>query len=461
LIKNYVLYDTIINRKYAFNGKSLYLYEVLSSFVNDTTDFTHIIALFKIFQFYNKLSFTVKQNREKYFNMALAEKFSISSTGIGQKFITTIMTQIDSLIIEVSKTTDTNKAATMLASIRDAITMGLALTDKVTFLVTYRKHLTQRLLTQQSDADIELELLKTSINYKDDPEIYTKMKYQISDISIGKQHYEYYKTLDVRPKPNSEYSKIDFTTLKRDVCKFTTLRSYAWDDVITKTAQASMQLPTELRIYIDIFLGYYSQRFDDRKLAYNHDTSSGIIKVEINGKTYELLMTLSQLAVFSAINTNISISAMELQNKLNIPLPKLGPILNSLIIIKLVHRNNGPANDPNVSLVINRQFTHPDNKLSLIGIYNKLLSMPTSKVPAGVNETVAKAKLLAIMHSKKEASLIEIKKELDSKLNTTLPDGFITYLLDHFIKANRITQNNDTYSFVQTKTTDSDSDSDD
>jgi len=70
LVRNYSFYKNVINRKYKYmDDKEYYLYEILTKlFEKNVLEIDTIIQLCKMYNFYIRLSYIVKNNKELMFN---------------------------------------------------------------------------------------------------------------------------------------------------------------------------------------------------------------------------------------------------------------------------------------------------------------------------------------------------------------------------------------------------------
>ncbi|ARF09266.1 cullin family protein [Catovirus CTV1] len=363
LVKSYMFYRMILTKIFNYTDKEKYLYEILPDTLQSDKRINELSKLFKIIQFYERLSYVVKNEREKYFDLSLNNKFVLKESETNCEFINTISNVINDNIKTVIRmdTSDTKLISEKVSHIRDMINMGCCINnDKTMFFNSYKHFLTERLLSKQTNTTVENELL-TSFNYFDCPEIYAKMKYQILDTNLSQQHNEGYK--NVRFKITSEkYKNIDTSTLDKSKAEFMVARSYAWD----LANDDIMNIPSDLSIYFDIFNGYYKTKNPDRELNCQYDKSTAMINLELGGKNYNVCVTLSQLVVLTVINDSGAISARNIATQLSIPLKKLGSILNSLMSVKLLNRENGAANDPELLFSINQNCSFADENVSLI-----------------------------------------------------------------------------------------------
>lgn len=434
IIKNYMFYKIIIDRLYKYDNKNMYLYEILSLILQQTQKMDQLSKLFKIVQFYNKLSFIVKDNREHYFNTELNNKFVFKTGDTGNKLLEIVCSLMNENIKNLIKLTDQKLIETKINEIRDLISMGSNIVeDKTIFMLLYRANLNDRLINKQTNPDIETELL-TSLNYFDDPDLYAKMKYQINDIKLSKQYNDSFKKINVQVK-SDKYKNLDITKINKDNVDFTVGRSYAWD----LNEDETLNIPIELSVYFDIFNNYYKSKYPDRELNCQYDKSSAIIKLQLNEKNYNIQMTLPQLIVLTIINNNGTISAKNISVQLNMPLKRLGSILNSLIAVKLLNREDGPANDPNLLFSINKNCSFLEENISLISLMRKNI------YNVEVSDTILRAEILSLIAQYDKITIDNLVQSLGEKLKCKIDITRINDILIQQIKNNVVKNDNNLY----------------
>lgn len=432
-IRSYMFYRYVVCRMFKYNNSELHIYEIVSQMIQETEKIDEIVRLFKIVQHYNKLSFFVKTEKEKYFDMELNNKFALKVNGQSNKFLELLSNRMNDDIKSLLKTSDIKNAEQKLDEIRDLIKLGLSLVeDKSVFMLMYRANLTDRLLNGNTNAEIEDELL-TSLTYFDNPEIYTKMKYQINDVKSSKLYNENYKKIIVEPR-TEKYKNYDMTKLNKNITNFMVARSYAWDLKEDET----LNIPAEISIYFDIFNAYYKQKYQDRELNCQFDKSTTVARIELSGQYYNIHMTLPQLIVLTTINNACTISAKNISVQLDMPLRKLGPILNSLIAVKLINREDGPSNNPNLLFTINNNCTFPEEHVSLISLMRK-------KNDNELSDIMLKAEIFSYLAQSEGDVLENIIKYLEEKYKIKLDSTRVSNILSSQEKMNMIKMNNNEY----------------
>ena len=458
-MKNVAIFANVVNKQYKYQGENLYLYEIFNKFLTDQTSLSEVLALFKIYQFYNmltSLNSISKENHEKYnLNSDLKNKFKlVEKSPVSDKIISTLMNYCTELVKDVSKEKDNDKATQMLNNIRNILQMGMAIGNKAYFLLMYQSFLTDRLLKYQSDPKIELELTKMFFSYKEDPELYAKMTFQIYDAISSKVHIECFKGIKVELK-SEKFKNYDVKKLRRDDCNFLVTRNYAW----SFKDNDQYNVPDEIGIYMTIFTAYFNDRFKgDKKLTFLHNTSTGILKLKLGKdviEEYHIQMTLAQIYVVLTIAKAGTISAKDISTSLNVHLSKLAPIFNSLIDADLICRGTGQRNDPNILFSMHWNKSFPSKKLSLVPLVRKLQGSSSSSSTVRstqqeqqdnkINVTVLRVKLLSVILNKKQVSFNELKLDLERSLSMTIDDSLLHDELKHAMSTNTITKDNEFY----------------
>ena len=228
LVKNYVCYNTIINSLYTKDNRKVYLYELFTEEIESNFDTENIIEIFKLYNFYNKFSYSVKNKTnkqgEEYFNSNLNDKIKLSDDTTN-RFVSRIIEIINKKIIDLAKNNnvDTSELDKEITNIRRLIDISPEVCNKSIFMILYKKGLTER-LKSGINPEIENQFIK-SLNPKDDIDTYIKMKNQINDIKLNIQHNSYFNNLKVQG--NSEkYKNYDMSKCNRKLVDMKVCRSY-------------------------------------------------------------------------------------------------------------------------------------------------------------------------------------------------------------------------------------------
>ncbi len=451
LVKNYTSYNLIINNKFIKNDNEIYLYELFISEIENNFDTETILEIFKLYDFYNKFSYSIKnktnKSGEEYFNSELNKKIQLSEN-TSNRFLVRIIEIINKKIIDLSnnETISLEKLEYEINSIRKLIDITPELCNKNIFVTLYKKALTTR-LKNGVNPDIENEFLK-SINPQDDIDIYIKMKNQINDIKLNTIHNQYFRNLKVGGS-SEKYKNLDIDKYDRNKVNVKVFRSYDWDyENIDQINQVN--LPIELSIYSDIFNAYYKDRFNERKLYWIYEDSIGIIEIETD-KLYNIKMNLLQMALLYSLNEKNK-SANELSSELKIPIQQIGIIINSLLISKLIYRDkNSDINDPSAVFFVNENFSNNESNISILTVYNKLKHILDNKPNIETNsfsqlpsETVVKAKIMGKIINEKIISKEKLIDEINNYFKLNIPSSFYDNIIKNILENDKIklSQNN-------------------
>ena len=180
IIKNYLFYRIILEKKYNYRNESKFLYEILlqNKIINQDMDF---ISLLKFHNSYCNHTFLVKSNieRQKIFNNEIINIFDnlkfISKSKL-DSFLININTQITT--IKISNKENIKKSD--ISNVIDLIKICLKFGDDIYFLHNYRIYLEKRILNQNNN-EVELDFIKI-INFKLYTDYYISMIFMINDI---------------------------------------------------------------------------------------------------------------------------------------------------------------------------------------------------------------------------------------------------------------------------------------
>lgn len=473
---NYIFYTNVINSKYTVKGEEFYLYEILLKNSNKT-DLEEFFSLFKLYNYYFGFSFSLKTEREKYFNIELDKIFTSSDTSNSSDFVKIVMTDIDRSIRSLLKPEEDQKILeNTIQRASEYIKMCLKICDKTTFMANYLKYLQIRLMERSSNCDVENEFIK-SFNFKDEPELYIKMRFCVNDMMMSNYVTQLIHGIGNVQFTSQKYVNCDTSKFNKNMCDYTTIRQYAWKDGKLGNMNYTERInePPEVSFHIDLLdsllkskEGSFHEEFSNRTLFVDYDNSTAIMEVELSGKTYKFNATLMQIIVFMTINNSGSISATDLSEKLGISLKNLALILNSFISTKLVSKSASSNKDPQMILAINTKWSHKDDKVCLVSqlenIKQKMQggNITEKKVSAQVNEevvevkdplpissqsdenSIAKAQLLKYFSENNESSYKQVKKYVRmNKLN--IHKHTIKEILKRLVKTKILEQNGDMY----------------
>ena len=468
LMKNMCLYNNVVNQEYKIKDKSVYLYELLGNYMEQSSNLDNIINIFKIYQFYNRLSnvSAIQDHfKDTFFNKSLSGKFTILNNSA--KLISMLMFNVDTLIKKVSRESNTEKITEMSNQLRDILLMGTSIGDKDVFLIMYKNMLIERIFNYKSDFEFEQEVLKIFASYKEDPTLYAKIKYQITDAIISRRHDELFRTVNVRQR-SEKFKDLDLTTFDRNICKFMIMRSF----IVDQKDLDQYNVPDVICVFMAIFMGYYNSQFRDQVLIFLHNQSTGILAMKLkDDKKYNIKMTLLQMYVILTISKTGVISAKEISESLKMPLNKLGRILNSLIDCSLIVRGQGISTNANLLFSINWDCSFDETDIDIIPALKKWINAVSTQkqVPPqipDVSTALLNAKIMISLVNKLEGiDESTLRTLVESTLSVKVPDMQFTNELKHLINSNKIDYNYESKMYLAKKSSsdfndDSDVDSD-
>jgi len=424
LICSYAIYRNLIAQQ--FNGK--YLYEILCD-INMPKSTQDIIHLYKIYKYYEKMSYLVDDNTNM-FDKSINQKFNIITLN-NTELITNLFSEIDNFIIELSKElgyNDSDNIKTKCLKIQDTVTMLEKIMDKPKFIMNYYINLSKRLLSGKTNCYIEKNVLRF-IPYKLDPELYQKMRFQINDIIDSNRIDKMAKHVIIK-----DTGKYNLSTFKKENCTFKVIREYAWNITNNEEYKPSV----ELIPYLDFFEKCYNKCYPEREISYDHSCSTGIISLSLNNKEYLLHMTFPQIYVLMELNRNKLMSANQLSITTGIPLQTLAHILNSFMSIKLILRSNGLSNDPNITFTINTEWSSPNDKISLINKVNLTQQNPDT------HNTIL---YVSIVNYIRTQSSDVTKDDLYLKFNS-FSRNEINSILDKIVSTNHVSYSDNKYKYI-------------
>jgi hypothetical protein len=182
-------------------------------------------------------------------------------------------------------------------------------------------------------------------------------------------------------------------------------------------------VPDEVLPYVSIYEKYYSKKYPERNIRWNHEQGCAVVKTTLNNRVYYFKVTTLQMFVLSQFNVHKCWSALELKENLGTTLQQTGKILNSLLRARILVRDVAAPNDPNVTFTVNNKFFHKNQKLSLVQFLNPNGLTPLRKIDKELaidRTTLTKAVIVRQLKHKKQMDLTELFKESDRLLSFDL-----------------------------------------
>lgn len=445
MISLYVFYYSIINNKYDFKDDKLYLYDIINIILSDVdTDFKDVIKLNDIYNGTNNLKKQLGDNSATLFNIEIDKNF-LSVLGDNKQFIKNITMFIDKNIKLYIEESAKDVKKILLSNLLDIMVICKNLKNKDIFYTYYKYLLRIRLLRNNTDIEIETQLINYISNESANNELVT-LKYMVNDVKESTDIANIYKGNEYSINTKVEKYKNINMNVDKDILNINILRKNVWDNV--DITNYDYNIPHSLLPYIGLYKLIYNIKYSTRELNFDLNNSTGVCEIELSGKKYMFQLTLSQLLVLLKFNEKDHWSGKELKEQLNLPYPYLTTILNSLLKADVLHRDHGSSNDLNLKFSINESFSYDKgNKLSLVKFIEKNKS-PISQIEL--------YKLIMDKIKYKSLSLTSISKELSDETGKTINTTLVNTILKKLIHDNYIIKNEDKYEFKPKDSSNSD-----
>ena len=217
--------------------------------------------------------------------------------------------------------------------------------DEEIFKTIYIKYLKLRLLTDYDniiDLDYERSHAK-DLGKRFGIEFIDNIYMLIDDIDNSKYLTSEYKKLPVNIK-TQKFKNIEFD---REITNFTVL-SNIWDSKDEQKIIYSCTPPNEIDIYEKMFNNIFTNidrsKQNNCDLIHNlhilHDMSEVILELEFDNEKYIIKTSASQSYVLLLFNDTKMLTSHQIERMLNIPMDNLNYILNSLVNIGIIIKNN-------------------------------------------------------------------------------------------------------------------------
>jgi len=280
------------------------------------------------------------------------------------------------------------------------------LTDKDLFAEIYRNQLAKRLLNQRSSSDDWEKLMIGKLKLRCGAQFTGKMEGMLNDLAVGVDHQkDFEKYLTENSVSLGRIGKDDFSVKVLTTGYWPTYTNF---DVI---------LPPDMSKCTQVFKEYYDCKNSHRRLTWVHSLGSATVKAKVNNRTYDLQITTLQAVALLAFPANESMNLRTLQEKLNIPIDQMKPLLHSLSCGKFKVLQKTPASDKikeNDVFCINPKFASPQRVIRI-----PMATIEESHNPNRVEEDrsiAIEAAIVRIMKARKVLSHQQLTSEVLSQL---------------------------------------------
>lgn len=478
-----MFYCNVLRNTYDYEEEKLSLYNLLGRLIKqDTPNINLILSVFKMYRFFTETSFSISSKlvmEESLFDNDNDNNVpeDLLDLGTNKMFVLSLIELISNNIKTIIKNPDDLNTKT---NITDIITVSTYFKDRIMFNLYYDKYLEKRLNEllntkttsfNTNHTNTEIEFLSYFKTPEDNREV-QQMLYKIQDTEENIEHNFMYKHIKVNIE--SEKYKKQSKTLDVNKIDIVAVRQSCWTDT-NNTNYSDYNLPIEMEPYVDIFSKYYSNKYPYRSLRFNFNNSIGVVSLSIKGKSYQVQLTTSQMILIFQFNQQEKLSGYELIEKMGITIAELSPLLNSMLLSKILTRTPGRPDDPNLKFYINPQFTAPSTKVSLVNNLKKMMVSGNKKTKDKEPEQTGQDNIIKsiMVHVVTSTSGIEsqdlitqIKKQIPEYICKDLTDDKFISLLnkeveDKVFKEVVNVKQNQRYYFLEKKNIETTSDSED
>jgi hypothetical protein len=367
LIRTISFYKNVLSEKYNFEGEEMNLGKVFGVILeSDFKNIEKINPVLGMLKFYEKL-YTLTSDKTLF-----VEKIGVSTLmldGHNKNFIKNFVIFIDKKIKEYSHTSTKVEKFNIKKIIFDIMNLILETENRSVFEMYYFNFFRNRILNDDCDLIFERDIL---LLFKDCKNIATINK-MLNMIRIIKKSfdesedgYKYlFKTVVVKSS-SDKYKDFDSSRIDRDIDHTKFVSYFHWDNI--DNTQVRYNLPKEVETLVDMNTALYESLNKDRTIKWNYDHGTSIVQMTMNEVEYNIQLTIPQMAVIMLFRDFKEISAQQISETTDIPLFKLGNVLNSLLRSKILVKESGPSSDPNLKFSLNSNFNSENKNISLVNL---------------------------------------------------------------------------------------------
>ena len=376
LIKNLCFYDMILNNQFRMNDKEKYMYDIMSDNIIKT-NIVHLKNFHTIAQYFNRLSYALKNKYEPFFNIKLISYFTYDMTNKDyKKCIKRFMTTLNDEIVDLYSDHDFTKINDKIQNITNFVLLILQLFDNNVFLIYYKKYLLGRLYNNNLNEYVEEKILK-SFPIGNENHYYTLILNVINDIKSSSVENNGFKKMKLKivDEKYTDDPELMLSTLKK--CNFIRISDYLIDNTPDENI---INIPNNISFCIkfqNICKNKLISNLTNEESTYvthnvHHEKSYCDITIEMNNKiTYNICLSLLQYYVMLEIaNAQEKPTRNDLCRTLNINKTYMECILESLTASKLVISNN---DNTCATYEMNWKYNHYNTRISLLASYYESL----------------------------------------------------------------------------------------
>jgi DNA-binding MarR family transcriptional regulator len=255
-----------------------------------------------------------------------------------------------------------------------------------------------------------------------------------------------YRNVEIK-KNTDKFQSVDIKEIEtnRKNWNFLMMTEGAWE-ASQNSHHDVYKLPIELDVIATVFIAYYAQRYRYRNIKYNMSASNADITVTLGGSDYNFHVNMPQMLVLYLLGNRGMMSAKELAETLNIDISKLNLTLTALIMSKIIVREEGPNNNPNMKIRLNDDFKNKESNLDMIEWEKKVDRMMKQKMEKlaapsqdAANLLKIKTEVLKYFEEKKSfVTPLTLLAELQKRLSFEVSDISLTTVIQKCVSENHL-----------------------
>lgn len=374
LVTEYLFYNNVINKQYTTVEGMKFLYTIISDIIKRDRNGTIPLDLSKIHSYYQNLSNSLNSKRVEVFNVSIDDNF-LTSFGDDTNFVKSLVIELNKNILQYYRLSmqhvpDSKAIKDTHEAIKSIIKTTSYFSNKDAFYNYYLVLLQNRIMSLSTENDVEEEVYEELLKYDRSSTFLKQIGLFIDDFVQSCQYNDIITKIKTK-KVTDDYTEKDiegFTNLKdKGSVRFIVARDGLWES-LDDSQYSYNSLPVYIKIAMDVFESFYlGNRHSGRDLKWNLKNSFVIIDFNSSGKEYKIKMSIPQYIVFDRFKEKDSWSAKELSDTLEMNFDELGGIINDFMKAGLMVRDEGDPTDINLKFYIRDDFSHPVDKISLIG----------------------------------------------------------------------------------------------
>ena len=301
------------------------------------------------------------------------------------------------------------------ATVERVVSIFRHVQDKDVFENFYRTHFAKRLLTRKSVSEESERQVLTHLQKECGHQYVTKLHGMFTDMKDSRKKMEAY----LATEGSSGHA------VELDVSVLTTGH---WP----VTALPTCELPVDVRGVRDAFQYFYTTAFGGRKLTWQTNMGSAVMKANFPLGKRELNLSTYQMCMLMLFNVHEFVTLETVRQACNIPEVEMRRHLLSLCTPKLrlvLKSPKGKGIEDDDTFKLNKEFTHKMRriKVPLISAKEVVPFVDTRRVPETVEEDrrhLIEAAIVRVMKARRQLNLNDLVAEVTRQLShrfTPLP----------------------------------------